>query len=125
MTAWTFAPGRCFFPECQALISLPFALVTVGEAVGLEDLPVEDHVRDAVGQRAPQGFVQVRGLRGQHVHGLIDVPVGRRAGDRVVGGEAVDPGPVPEPAQRENCLVTTGELPAAGRRPAAAPLGGE
>jgi hypothetical protein len=29
MTAWTFAPGRCFFPEYQALMSSPFALVTV------------------------------------------------------------------------------------------------
>ncbi len=31
MTAWTFAPGRCFFPEYQASISSPFALVTVSE----------------------------------------------------------------------------------------------
>ena len=86
-------------------------------AVGGEDLAVQDHVRDTLGHRPFQRLGQVRGLLRQHVDGLGDVPVGRRAGHAVVAAEGLDPGPVAEPAQRENCLVTAGELPAPGRVP--------
>ena len=45
--------------------------------------------------------------------------------EAVVGGEPAGPGPVAEPAQREERLAPSGELPAAGRGAAAAALGGE
>src|SRR6202020_1910965 len=63
--------------------------------------------------------------RGKHVDGFVDVALGGRAGDAVVGGEPAGPGPVAEPAQREERLAPSGELPAAGRGAAAAVLGGE
>jgi hypothetical protein len=43
----------------------------------------------------------------------------------VVAAEGLDPGAVAEPAQREKCLVTARELPAAGWGAAVAALGGE
>jgi hypothetical protein len=97
----------------------------LGAAVGGEHLAVEDHVRGTLGHRPFQDLRQARGLSGQHVDGLGDVPVDGRAGHAVVAAEGVDPGPVAEPAQRENRLVTAGELPAPGRGGAAAALGGQ
>ncbi len=93
--------------------------------VGFEDLAVQDHVRDTLGHRPLQGLGQARGLLRQHTDGLGDVPVGGRAGHPVVTAEGIDPGPVPEPAQREDCLVTAGQPPAPGRGAPEAPLGGE
>jgi hypothetical protein len=86
---------------------------------------VQDHVRDALGHRPLQGLGQARGPLRQDVDGLGYVPVGGRAGHAVVTAEGLDVGAVPEPAQRENRLVTAGQLPAPGRGAPAAPLGGQ
>ena len=94
-------------------------------AVAGEDLAVEDHIRDAVGHRPLQGLGRARGLRGQHVDGFSQVPVGGRAGHAVVAAECLDAGAVTEPAQRENRLVAAGKPPASRRGGPAAPLGGQ
>jgi hypothetical protein len=68
-------------------------------AVRAEQLPVQDQEGDAFGVCPLQCLVQVRGLRGEYLGVLGDVPVGGRAGDAVVTAELVDPGAVTESAQ--------------------------
>jgi hypothetical protein len=97
----------------------------LGAVIRFEDLAVEDDVRDALGHRPPQRLGQVRSLLRQHVHGLGDVPVGGRAGDAVVAAQLLDAGPVLEPPQREDRLVTAGQPPAPRRGAPQAPLGGQ
>ena len=69
------------------------------------------------------GPVQALRLSGQHVDGFVDVAVGGRAGDAVVGGEPA--GPARRTSAARGAPGPAGELPAAGRGAAAAALGGE
>ena len=87
----------------------------LGDAVGGEQLAVEDHEGDALLPGSFQGLVQVRGLRGENLGALVDVAVRGGAGDAVVVAELLDPGAVAEPAQDQDRLLTSGQGPAAGR----------
>jgi hypothetical protein len=109
LTAWTFPPGRWCFPEYQ-------------DAVGAEQLPVQDHERDASLPRSIQGLVQARGLGGKDVGALGDVPVGGCAGDSVVAAELLDPRPVAESPQDKDGLLAAGQCPAPGRGAPQPPL---
>jgi hypothetical protein len=62
----------------------------LGEAVGGEQLAVQDHEGDAFLPGSLQGLVQARGPGGQDLGPLIDVPVGGGTGDAVVAAELVD-----------------------------------
>jgi hypothetical protein len=44
--------------------------------VGVEDLPVQDQMRDAVLGGSGQGLVEVGSLLGEDVDGFVDIPVG-------------------------------------------------
>lgn len=97
----------------------------LGQAAGVEPLAVQDHEGDAFVPGPFQGFVQVRGLRGEGLGALGDVPVRGGAGDAVVAVELLDAGAVTEPAQDENRLLAAGERPAPGWGAAQSPLGGQ
>src|SRR2546423_13853180 len=74
MIAWMLAPKSRCLPEYQASIVSPFdAGRGLGEAVGDEQLPVEDHVRPALVGDAPQRRMQIRDLHGEHGAPFRDV----------------------------------------------------
>src|SRR2546430_2483922 len=67
------------------------------DAVGGEQLAVEDPEGGALLPGPFQGLVQLRGLHGEGLGALVDVPVGGGAGDAVVAAELLDAGAVAEP----------------------------
>ncbi|WP_285703264.1 hypothetical protein [Microtetraspora sp. NBRC 16547] len=69
--AWTLPPKSPVLPENQGVDGFAFHAGGLhAAAVGVEDFAVEDEVGDAVGG-VFQGFVQVGGLIGQDVDGLV------------------------------------------------------
>jgi hypothetical protein len=63
--------------------------------------------------------------RGQGVDALVQVPVGRRAADGVVGGQLGQPGAVEKSAQDQHRLPVTAQRPAPTPRASATALGGQ
>jgi hypothetical protein len=61
-------------------------------AISREDLSVEDHIGQALLLGPSQGFVQVRGLVGEHTDDLIDISVCGGPGDAVVAAQRSDVG---------------------------------
>src|SRR6266571_551826 len=93
--------------------------------VGGDDLAVQDHVGES-GVFGPfQGLVQVRGLFGEDLGDLVQIPVGGGPGDAVIPGQSTGAGAVAEPAQRQHRLPVAGQRPAAPRCAAVAALGGQ
>jgi hypothetical protein len=45
------------------------------QPVGVDNFTVQDHVRPALDRHTLQGFVQVRGLGGEHADPLVEVAV--------------------------------------------------
>jgi len=58
------------------------------------------------------------------VDALVQVPVGRRAADLVVGGQLGQPGAVTEPAQYQHHLPVAAHRPPPGSRASPTPLAG-
>ena len=79
----------------------------------------------ALAAGVPDVEVGAPGAAGGLGDGLVDVPVGGRAGDAVIAAQGLDPGPVAEPAQRHDRLRTGRQPPAARRRGPQSPLGGQ
>jgi hypothetical protein len=123
MTAWTLPPGRWCLPEYQGVDLLALhAGHLLRDAVGGEQLAVQDHEGDAFLPGPFQGLVQARGLHGENLGALADVPVRGGAGDAVVAAGLLNPGAVPEPPQDQDCLLTAGQRPASGRGAPQAPF---
>src|SRR5690348_6704137 len=77
--------------------------------VGGDERAVQDEVGNPLPGGPVQGLAQRRGLRGEHVDGLVLVPVGGGLGDPEAGAQAADVRPVPEPGQREDRLLPAGQ----------------
>ena len=73
--------------------------------VGVEDLAVQDQMRDALIQGSLQGLVEVEGAVGEDVDDLVQVPVGGGLGDPERFAVPGDVRPVPEPRDREQGLT--------------------
>jgi hypothetical protein len=78
--------------------------------VGLDDCPVQDHVRQPVAAGSVQRLVQVRSLSGQEIDDLVHIPAGRRPADLVISGQGFGAGAVAEPPQPQHRLPEAGEL---------------
>jgi Prokaryotic E2 family E len=72
-----------------------------------------------------QRFAQVRGLAGEDLDDLVQVPVGGGPRDAVIAGQGVRAGAVAEPAQHQHGLPEAGQRPAPRGCAAAAPLSGQ
>lgn len=98
----TFLVKRLALPEYQA--SWPASLVPAGHAVAADEGAIHDHVAQALLAAPLQDLVQVGGLIGQNVDGLVQVAVtGGLENTRIMGQAVHAPGMV-EPAQREERL---------------------
>jgi hypothetical protein len=62
---------------------------------------------------------------GQHVDAFVQVAVGRRAADGVVGGQLRQPGAVEQPAQHQHGLPVAAQRSALGPGATSAPVGGQ
>jgi hypothetical protein len=91
--------------------------------VGGDDLAVQDDVGEFLVFGAFQGLVQVRGLAGEDLDDLVQVPAGGGPGDAVITGQCVQGGAVAEPPQAQHRFPEAGQRPAAPRCATAAPLG--
>ena len=106
-------PWAWAFPEYHRSICCPFdAHGLLAQAVGGEELAVQDDVTHAVVLGLLQGLVQVWCLGGEHVDDLVEIAVPGGPGDAVVTGQRGDVAAVAEPPQREHCLVEAGQRPA-------------
>jgi hypothetical protein len=84
------------------------------QAVGLDDLAVEHHVRPALVAAVLQRLVQIRGLGLQHVDGLVEIAVGGGLGDAQAAADQRDVAALTEPHQREQGLLAAAQRPGAG-----------
>ena len=108
-------------PQVVAVVADP------GEAVGLDQGAVQDHVRHALAPAAVQDVVQVGGLVGEDVDAFVEVAVAGGLGDAGVAGQAVHAAALAEPAQDQHGLAERAQRPrcpagcrsAADGRPAA------
>lgn len=91
-------PKRLCLPEYHRW--LPFSVRSASEVAG-DQRPVQGQIGQAIGLRLHQGFVQIRGLGGQHVDALVQVPVGGGLGQSVIGGQGCYAGAVAVPAQHQ------------------------
>jgi hypothetical protein len=82
-------------------------------AIGADQRAVDVHV-GVPGAGGQQRAPQPGGLSGQSVDALVQVAVGRRAADPVVGGQLGQPGAVDKPAQDQHRLSITAQRPLAG-----------
>jgi len=87
-----------------------------------DDLPVQDHMREALARGPLQRFAQVRGLARERGDDLVPVPVSGGPRDAVIAGQRLGGRPVTEPAQAQHRLPKAGQRPAATRGAATAPL---
>ena len=94
------------------LPALPAGLL-VRASVGGDQRAVQDQVRKPLLNGLLQGFVQRGRLRGEHLDGLVLVPVRGGLGDPESLAQPADVRAVPEPSQREDCLLPAGQ----GARP--------
>jgi hypothetical protein len=74
------------------------------------------------GQQRP---AQPRRGRGQDVDALVQVPVGHRAADPVVGGQLSQPGAVEKPAQHQHRLPVAAQRPPPAAGASTPPLSGQ
>jgi hypothetical protein len=95
------------------------------DPVRFDHRAVDDHVGVAGGPRREKRIAQFRGLRGQHVDALVQVPVARRGGDVVVVAEVRDPDAVTVPAQQEHGLLPRSEGAGPGPGSPALPFRGQ
>jgi hypothetical protein len=63
--------------------------------------------------------------RGEDVDALVQMPVGRRGADPVVGGQLGQPGAVEEPAQDQHRLAVAAQRPPPASGASAPALGGQ
>ena len=94
------------------LLSLPAGLL-VRAPVGGDQRAVQDQVRKPLLDGLLQGLVQRGRPRGEHLDGLVLVPVGGGLGDPETLAQPADVRPVPEPRQGEHRLLPAGQ----GTRP--------
>ena len=97
----------------------------LGQPVASDDRAVQDQVWQTVAHRPFQGLLKVRSLIRQDAQRLVEIAVRRGPGKPEPGAEPFDIAPVPEPCQRETCLVERGESASTPARAAPAPLGRE
>jgi hypothetical protein len=62
--------------------------------------------------------------RGQHVDALVQIAVGRRGADPVVGGQLGQPGAIEKPTQQQHRLPIAAQRPPPATGTAATALGG-
>ena len=79
--------------------------------VGGDVLAVQDQVRQSLLLCLLQRLAQARRLRGEHLDGLVQVPVGGGLRDPEAAAQPDDIGPVPEPAQDKDRLFPAGQRP--------------
>ncbi len=100
----------------------PSTLIPVLGPVAGDNLPVQDHVGEALVVGPLQRLRQVRGLLRQHDDYLIEIAVGGGPRDAMVVGQYIGGGAVMESPQAQQCLPKAGQRPAAARGAAPAPL---
>src|SRR5271165_626444 len=93
-------------------LSLPAGLL-VRAPVRRDQRAVQDQVRTPLLNGLVQGLAQRGRLRGEHLDGLVLVPVRGGLGDPEPRAQPPDVRPVPEPRQREDRLLPAGQ----GTRP--------
>lgn len=74
----------------------------LADPVGGDQRAVEDHVRSVRGESVAEHVGQFRGLRGEDVDALVQVPVAGGDGDAGVVGQCGQWGALSEPAQYED-----------------------
>ena len=117
-------PWVCALPEYHRSMTWPLTLMAgLFAPVAGDDLPVQDHMGQALVLGPPQRLVQVRGLAGEYRDHFVHIPVGGGPGDAVVAGQCLGTGAVAEPPQAQHRLPEAGQRPAAPGCAAAAPLG--
>jgi hypothetical protein len=91
------------------------------DLVGLDQCAVQVDVRPAFTAGSLEDLVQVRGVAGEHVDALVEVPVGGGDADPGVTGKQSHRGVGAEPAQHQDGLPVAAQDPAAlaGADPAA------
>ncbi len=94
----------------------PSTLIPVLGPVAGDDLPVQDHVGEALVVGPLQRLRQVLGLLRQHDDDLIEIAVGGPR-DAMVVGQCIGGGAVMESPQAQQCLPKAGQRPAAARVP--------
>ncbi|MGI5254086.1 hypothetical protein [Actinacidiphila glaucinigra] len=106
-------------PQVVAVLADP------GDAVGLDQRAVQDHVGHALAPAAVQDLVQVRGLGGENVDAFVEVPVAGGLGDAGVAGQAVHAAAFAEPAQDQHGLTERTKCSAAARSADPPPVRGQ
>ena len=79
--------------------------VGTGDAVAIAENAVQDHVVHAFCAEPLQNLVQVGGMLGKDVDGLVQMAVAGGLGDVRIVGQAVDGSCFAEPAQGGECLM--------------------
>jgi hypothetical protein len=100
-------------------------LADAGDAVGLDQRPVQNHVGHPLLLAACQDPVQLRGLVCEDVDPFVGVAVAGGLGDSGVAGQAVHAAALAEPAQHQHGLTERARRPAAVRRAQPAALAGQ
>jgi len=94
-------------------------------SIGADQGAIQVHVAVPSQPGGEQRTVHARRGRGEHVDGFVQVAVGGRGAELVVGGELGDPGAVEEPAQHQHGVAVTPQRAPALPRPAPGPLTSE
>jgi hypothetical protein len=126
MIAWMLPPKSWVLPAYHRSIS--FAFLGDGldvEPVGVDDLAVEDEVGAAVGLRARERVVEVRGFGGEDVDHLVDVVVRGGLGQSEASPQVRDIAFPPKPCESEDGLPERREGPSAFSGPPGPPVGGQ
>jgi hypothetical protein len=82
-------------------------------------------MRMAGGSGGQQGTAQPGCCRGENVDALVQIAVGRRGADPIVGGQLGQPAAVEKPAQDEHRLPVAAQRPTSAAGAASPPLGGQ
>ena len=108
-------PGRLVRLAGVPLIYFPALLagLLVRAPVGRDERAVQDQVGKSLLNGLLQGLAQGRRLRGEHLGGLVLVPVGGGLRDPGPLAQPADVRPVPEPGEGEDRLLPAGQ----GTRP--------
>lgn len=95
---WILPPKCLFLPEYPDMVA---GLDTLGYPIGRDQGAVQCQVQQLIAFGLGEGLMEVRGLRGQHVEALVQIPARGGPGQPVIASQVLHAHGVTKPAQHE------------------------